>query len=137
MIMDSSQMGDTLSQISASVSGSQVTSLAAQKRLTKRITPSPSPPKSPSPPDSKRRRYNTSPVRPWKSPSPSADTPSLLRHISVIRENPLIPKPQVVPTPYHPYLVDPYAAYHLYKNTPTGMTNPSAPTAPPHWSAYN
>ncbi|RWS31803.1 protein trachealess-like isoform X5 [Leptotrombidium deliense] len=92
----------------------------------------------------KRRRFTSSPVRPWKSPSPpssnqtmvdsdangssQASTPAsnLLRHISVIRETPPILKPQVVAPTYHPHahhpahyhhLVDPYAAaYHLYKN---------------------
>ncbi|CAG2170226.1 unnamed protein product, partial [Oppiella nova] len=73
----------------------------------------------------KRRRFNSSPVRPWKSPSPppppnvcqqvvvgagvglggqeSANSASsLLRHISVIRETPPILKPQVVAPAYHP-----------------------------------
>ncbi|RWS15018.1 protein trachealess-like isoform X5 [Dinothrombium tinctorium] len=105
----------------------------------------------------KRRRFTSSPVRPWKSPSPpstnamvegdgngssQANTPAsnLLRHISVIRETPPILKPQVVAPPYHPHahhpahyhhLVDPYAAaYHLYKNgggPGTGMTTASTP----------
>lgn len=81
----------------------------------------------------KRRRFNSSPVRPWKSPSPptqvshithqtnqtgaSGGSPgtgsnlnvnvnsasNLLRHISVIRETPPILKPQVVPPAYHPH----------------------------------
>ncbi|KAH7645241.1 neuronal pas domain protein-like protein [Dermatophagoides farinae] len=102
----------------------------------------------------KRRRMNSSPVRPWKSPSPpnnsmgnivvpsstanestvSSTSPNLLRHISVIRETPPILKPQVMaPTPYHahhPYhhLVDQYAAaYHLYKTGPNGAANPISP----------
>ena len=111
----------------------------------------------------KRRRLDSSPVRPWKSPSPppphsqpiSTSTevnpnsaPNLLRHISVIRETPPILKPQVMtPAPYHPHpyhhLVDQYAAaYHLYKTGPNGTTmapqnNPSsAPHPTHHWGAY-
>lgn len=126
---------------------------------------------------SKRRRYTSSPVRPWKSPSPhfisnsttlctlnSTNTSStgpngasnLLRHISVIRETPPILKPQVVAPSYHPHhhpahyhhhqpLVDPYTAYHFYKNggaPGTGMTtataSPGSASAPHHnWGAYN
>lgn len=112
----------------------------------------------------KRRRFNSSPVRPWKSPSPppvgqvgssppSNSASNLLRHISVIRETPPILKPQVVAPPYHPHahhyhhLVDPYAAaYHLYKNGGNGggMGAPAAaPNGPSpaahhhHWGAYN
>ncbi|XP_054155449.1 protein trachealess-like isoform X2 [Oppia nitens] len=77
----------------------------------------------------KRRRFNSSPVRPWKSPSPPnvcqtvpqpvppgsvttigttsseaiSSASSLLRHISVIRETPPILKPQVVAPTYHPH----------------------------------
>lgn len=75
--------------------------------------------------DSKRRRFTSSPVRPWKSPSPqpmanelhhslqhhsmgspcgggnSSSASSLLRHISVIRETPPVLKPQVVAPSYH------------------------------------
>lgn len=77
--------------------------------------------------DSKRRRFTSSPVRPWKSPSPqpmasdmhlhhslqhhsmgspsgggnNSSASSLLRHISVIRETPPILKPQVVAPSYH------------------------------------
>lgn len=113
----------------------------------------------------KRRRFNSSPVRPWKSPSPPSVCPvpvgaseansasSLLRHISVIRETPPILKPQVVAPTYHPHahhyhhLIDPYhpAAYHLYKNgsaTASPMTAQPAPPVPSsaahhHWGAYN
>ncbi|OTF83327.1 neuronal pas domain protein-like protein [Euroglyphus maynei] len=111
----------------------------------------------------KRRRMNSSPVRPWKSPSPpnnsmgnvvpsstsnestiSSTSPNLLRHISVIRETPPILKPQVMaPTPYHahhPYhhLVDQYAAaYHLYKTGPNGAANPiSSPNSNPNASPH-
>lgn len=106
--------------------------------------------------DSKRRRFTSSPVRPWKSPSPQSNssiepppgvvpqvTPAsnLLRHISVIRETPPILKPQVVAPSYHVphaahhhyhHLVDPYAAaYHLYKNGAgqTGAMTGAPPTA--------
>lgn len=112
----------------------------------------------------KRRRFNSSPVRPWKSPSPppsvgsvnsvssppsSNSTSSLLRHISVIRETPPILKPQVVSPAYHPHahhyhpLVDPYAAaYHLYKNGSAGHAGGMGAPATPsghhqHWGAYN
>lgn len=118
--------------------------------------------------ESKRRRLNSSPVRPWKSPSPptaagsivvstgessaSQTGPSLLRHISVIRETPAILKPQVMaPSPYHAHhyhqLVDQYAAaYHLYKASPNqsqisaqpgpvGPSNPNSHSAH-HWGAY-
>lgn len=74
--------------------------------------------------DQKRRRFTSSPVRPWKSPSPqpmtsehhslqhhsmgspcgggnSSSASSLLRHISVIRETPPVLKPQVVAPSYH------------------------------------
>ena len=117
-------------------------------------------PASPSGGDSKRRRYTSSPVRPWKTPSPAVEqggpghssphpTPAsnLLRHISVIRETPIgfhrpadssILKPQVVTPPYHPHaahhyhhLVDPYAAaYHLYKNG-SGTAGPMAGATAP------
>ena len=111
----------------------------------------------------KRRRLNSSPVRPWKSPSPPSivgnvtpataesnanqSGPNLLRHISVIRETPPILKPQVMtPSPYHSHhyhhLVDQYAAaYHLYKTSPNGTpispqaTNPT-PHSAHHWGAY-
>lgn len=134
---------------------------------------------------SKRRRYTSSPVRPWKSPpshssdtsstlctlntsntsstrpnsaSASASASNILRHISVIRETPPILKPQVVAPSYHTHphtahyhhhhhhhLVDPYTAYHLYKNggaPGTGMTtataSPGSASVPPHnWGAYN
>ncbi|KAI1291745.1 Protein trachealess [Halotydeus destructor] len=101
---------------------------------------SPDSPQTGGGPDSKRRRFTSSPVRPWKSPSPHNSNPStpghdhsqsgspqvtpsasnLLRHISVIRETPPVLKPQVVTPPYHAHhhhaahhyhhLVDPYAA---------------------------
>ena len=112
--------------------------------------------------DCKRRRFTSSPVRPWKSPSP-ADHPhddgtphttpasNLLRHISVIRETPPILKPQVMAASYHHHaahhyhpLVDPYAAaYHLYKSTPSPggamAAGAAAATAghPHHWGSYN
>jgi hypothetical protein len=115
--------------------------------------------------DCKRRRFTSSPVRPWKSPSPaeqseesgnphpSTPASSLLRHISVIRETPPILKPQVMAAAsyhhhhaahhYHP-LVDPYAAaYHLYKAAPapTGAMTAGAAAAtaghPHHWAGYN
>lgn len=106
----------------------------------------------------KRRRPNSSPVRPWKSPSPPSSnvppacesnhtsSPNLLRHISVIRETPPILKPQVVTAssyhahPYH-HLVDQYAAaYHLYKTGPSAaqigsQVNPT-PSNAHHWGAY-
>lgn len=113
----------------------------------------------------KRRRFNSSPVRPWKSPSPPTvcsvpvgssevanSASNLLRHISVIRETPPILKPQVVAPTYHPHahhyhhLVDPYAAaYHLYKNGSASGPPMTAQPAPPvpssaahhHWGAYN
>lgn len=132
---------------------------------SQRLAPSPleSPPSSGSHhrvESAKRRRLNSSPVRPWKSPSPptpgglgqstvsSADSPNsnsspnLLRHISVIRETPPILKPQVMTPPtYHPHhhyhhLVDQYAAaYHLYKSNPSQPPSAIAPqtgTTPPH-----
>lgn len=109
----------------------------------------------------KRRRMNSSPVRPWKSPSPPNNSmgsvigssgtnndssvnnsPNLLRHISVIRETPPILKPQVMtPSPYHAHhyhhLVDQYAAaYHLYKTGPNGRPispqNNTANVSPHH-----
>lgn len=134
-----------------------------------RVPPPPPPAHSTSPLDHrpenlKRRRLNSSPVRPWKSPSPpstvgnvtvtSADGnanqsgPNLLRHISVIRETPPILKPQVMaPSPYHAHhyhhLVDQYAAaYHLYKTSPNGTpispqaSNPTPHSAAHHWGAY-
>ena len=88
----------------------------------------------------KRRRMNSSPVRPWKSPSPppppppnsnsmvnnviqqppsstssnhestTTSSPNLLRHISVIRETPPILKPQVM-TSTTPYH-HPHHAHH-------------------------
>ena len=111
----------------------------------------------------KRRRLNSSPVRPWKSPSPPTSSvsanvsessanqpgPNLLRHISVIRETPPILKPQVMtPSPYHAHhyhhLVDQYAAaYHLYKTSPNGTpitpqtsTNQNSHSTH-HWGAYS
>lgn len=114
--------------------------------------------------DCKRRRFTSSPVRPWKSPSPSDHHPheestphttpasNLLRHISVIRETPAVLKPQVMAASYHHHhtahhyhpLVDPYAAaYHLYKSAPpSGNTMTAGATAaatghPHHWGGYN
>ncbi|KAJ6216958.1 hypothetical protein RDWZM_008115 [Blomia tropicalis] len=107
----------------------------------------------------KRRRLNSSPVRPWKSPSPpppvssaesnvNATGSNLLRHISVIRETPPILKPQVMaPSPYHAHhyhhLVDQYAAaYHLYKSSPNGAPispqsgHNTTPHSAHHWGAY-
>ncbi|KAF7489442.1 Protein trachealess [Sarcoptes scabiei] len=110
----------------------------------------------------KRRRLNSSPVRPWKSPSPqpnssgsilgagntnesnlSNNSPNLLRHISVIRETPPILKPQVMtPNPYHPHhyhhLVDQYAsAYHLYKTGPNSPQGSDSVANPVHHASHH
>lgn len=120
-------------------------------------------PVSPTASDCKRRRFTSSPVRPWKSPSPADQThedatphttpaSNLLRHISVIREVPPVLKPQVMAASYHHHhtahhyhpLVDPYAAaYHLYKSTPAAGNTMTAGAAaastghPHHWGSYN
>ena len=166
-------------------------SISPAQLLSKQRSPAPRPPRTPSssPPttrpsrhdkqsssssagspaspasECKRRRFTSSPVRPWKSPSPAdhsvteegtslaSPASSLLRHISVIRETPPILKPQVMAASYHHAshhhyhpLVDPYAAaYHLYKSTPApggpmaaGAAAATASTGHPHhWGSYN
>lgn len=156
------------------ISAPIATGVAKRPKLRSVSPPTPTQTRPPPPPDSpgsphngadhKRRRFTSSPVRPWKSPSPQSNssdpaataqvTPAsnLLRHISVIRETPPILKPQVVPPAYHVphaahhyhHLVDPYAAaYHLYKNGagPAGTAAPPTATSAAghshHWGAYN
>lgn len=119
---------------------------------------------SPSPNgDPKRRRFTSSPVRPWKSPSPQpmvanelhhhslhhhsmgsptggGNNPSsasnLLRHISVIRETPPVLKPQVVaPSSYHHHQIP--AHHHHVPHVPHPSHHHYHHLVDPYAAAYH